>query len=173
MIDDFEVLDPLEIDDNVFKLIGQDWMLITAGSLDSFNVMTASWGGLGVLWGKQVCFCVVRPTRYTYNFMEKSDYFTLSFFTEAYRSVLNFCGTHSGRNTNKIEKTGLTPLTGSKGVPFYDEARLVIEARKIYFQDLNPENFLDDSIEDNYPEKDYHRLYLGEIIRVLKRKTRF
>jgi flavin reductase (DIM6/NTAB) family NADH-FMN oxidoreductase RutF len=173
MIDDFEILNPFEINDNVFKLIGQDWMLITAGSLDSFNMMTASWGGMGVLWKKKVCFCVVRPTRYTYNFMEKSDYFTLSFFEEKYKDVLNFCGTHSGRNINKIKKTGFTPLVGSKGVPFFDEARMVIEARKIYFQDLNPENFLDDSIEDNYPEKDYHRMYLGEIIRVLKRKTRF
>jgi flavin reductase (DIM6/NTAB) family NADH-FMN oxidoreductase RutF len=170
MIDDFELLAPLKVDDNVFKLIGQDWMLITAGNLDSFNTMTASWGGMGVLWNKKVCFCVVRPTRYTYNFMEKSDYFTLSFFTEKYRSVLNFCGTHSGKEINKIEKTGLTPVEGSKGVVFFDEARLVIEARKIYFQDLNPENFLDDSIDDNYPEKDYHRLYLGEIIRVWKKK---
>jgi flavin reductase (DIM6/NTAB) family NADH-FMN oxidoreductase RutF len=170
MIDDFESLEPLEVEDNVFKLIGQDWMLITAGSVDSFNTMTASWGGLGVLWNKNVCFCVVRPTRYTYNFMEKSNYFTLSFFEEKYRDVLNFFGTHSGRNVNKIEKTGLTPQKGSKGVPFFDEARLVIEARKIYFQDINPGNFLDDSIDDNYPEKDYHRLYIGEIIRVLKKK---
>jgi len=168
MIDDFEILDPLKIDDNVFKLLDRDWMLITAGSMDSFNTMTASWGGMGVLWNKNVCFCVVRPTRYTYNFMEKSDYFTLSFFTEKYRSVLNFCGTHSGRDVNKIEKTGLTPLEGNNGVVFFDEARLVIEARKIYFQDLNPENFLDDSIDENYPEKDYHRMYLDEIIRVLK-----
>lgn len=170
MIDDFEVLEPLDLDDNVFKLIGEDWMLITAGSLNSFNMMTASWGGMGVLWRKKVCFCVVRPTRHTYDFMEKADYFTLSFFTEKYRSALNFCGTHSGRDVNKIERTGLTPIGGSKGVVFFDEARMVIEARKIYFQDLNPENFLDDTIEDNYPEKDYHRMYLGEIVRVLRRK---
>jgi flavin reductase (DIM6/NTAB) family NADH-FMN oxidoreductase RutF len=167
MIDDFEILNPFEINDNVFKLIGQDWMLITAGSLDSFNMMTASWGGMGFLWNKKVCFCVVRPTRYTYNFMEKSDYFTLSFFEEKYRSVLNFCGTHSGRDVHKIERTGLTPIEGNNGVVFFDEARLVIEARKIYFQDINPENFLDDSIDDNYPKKDYHRMYVGEIIRVL------
>jgi flavin reductase (DIM6/NTAB) family NADH-FMN oxidoreductase RutF len=147
MIDDFEILNPLEIDKNIFQLIGQDWMLITAGNMDSFNTMTASRGGMGVLWNKNVCFCVVRPTRYTYNFMEKSDYFTLSFFEEKFRDVLNFCGTHSGRNVNKIEKTGLTPEEGSKGGPF-----------------------LDDSIEDNYPKKDYHRLYIGEIIRVLKKK---
>lgn len=169
MIDDFELLDPLAINDNVFKLIGQDWMLITAGSMNSFNTMTASWGGLGFLWNKRVCFCVVRPSRYTYKFMEKSDYFTLSFFSEEYRDILNFCGNHSGREVNKIEKTGLTPRKGSKGMPFFDEARLVIEAHKIYFQDLNPENFLDDSIEENYPKKDYHRLYLGEVIRVLKK----
>jgi flavin reductase (DIM6/NTAB) family NADH-FMN oxidoreductase RutF len=171
MIDDFELIDPFELDDNVFRLIGMDWMLITAGSLDSLNAMTASWGGMGFLWNKKVCFCVVRPTRYTYNFMEKSDCFTLSFFDEEYRDVLNFCGTHSGRDVDKIEKTGLTLLMGSSGVPFFDEARLVIEAEKIYFQDLNPKNFLDDSIEDNYPEKDYHRLYIGEIVRIFKKKT--
>ncbi len=102
--------------------------------------------------------------------MEKSDCFTLSFFDEEYRDALNFCGTHSGRDVNKIEKTGLTPIEGSKGVVLFSEARMVIEARKIYFQDLNPANFLDGSIEDNYPEKDYHRLYLGDIIRVLKKK---
>jgi flavin reductase (DIM6/NTAB) family NADH-FMN oxidoreductase RutF len=170
MIDDFELLDPSNLKDNVFELINKDWMLITAGPLDSFNMMTASWGGLGVLWSKKVCFCVVRPTRHTYKFMEKSDHFTLSFFDEEYRDALNFCGTHSGRDVNKIEKTGLTPLTSSKGVVFFNEARMVIEAKKIYFQDLNPENFLNGSIEENYPEKDYHRMYLGEIIRVLKKK---
>ena len=171
MIDDFELIDPFELDDNVFRLIGMDWMLITAGSLDSLNTMTASWGGMGFLWNKKVCFCVVRPTRYTYDFMEKSDCFTLSFFDEEYRDVLNFCGTHSGKDVDKIEKTGLTLLMGSSGVPFFDEARLVIEAKKIYFQDLNPKNFLDDSIEDNYPEKDYHRMYMGEIIRIFKKRT--
>jgi flavin reductase (DIM6/NTAB) family NADH-FMN oxidoreductase RutF len=173
MINDFEILDPLEIGDNVFKLIGQDWMLITAGTVDSLNTMTASWGGMGVLWNKNVCFCVIRPTRYTYEFMEKSDNFTLCFFTEKYRDVLNFCGTHSGRDVDKIEMTGLTPLEGSNGIVFFDEARLVIETSKIYFQDLNPENFLDDSIDGNYPKKDYHRMYIGEIDRVLKKGLGF
>jgi flavin reductase (DIM6/NTAB) family NADH-FMN oxidoreductase RutF len=102
--------------------------------------------------------------------MEKADHFTLSFFDEEYRDTLNFCGTHSGRDVNKIEKTGLTPIEESEGLVLFDEAKMVIEARKIYFQDLNPENFLDNSIEDNYPEKDYHRMYLGEIIRILKKK---
>ena len=172
MIEDFDIIDPFEMDYNVFQLIGMDWMLITAGSMDSFNTMTASWGGMGMLWNKKVCFCVVRPTRYTYKFMEKSDCFTLSFFDEEYRDALDFCGTRSGRDVDKIKKTGLTPVKGIKGVPFFDEARLVLETRKIYFQDLDPRNFLDDSIEDNYPEKDYHRMYMGEIIRVLKsRKT--
>ena len=120
---------------------------------------------MGVLWNKNVCFCVIRPTRYTYEFMEKSDNFTLCFFTEKYRDVLNFFGTHSGRDVDKIEKTGLTTLEGSNGIVFFDEARLVIETSKIYF--------LDDSIDGNYPKKDYHRMYMGEIDRVLKKRLGF
>ncbi len=157
-----------QLKDNVFELIGSEWMLITAGALDAYNTMTASWGGLGVIWGKNVCFCVIRPTRYTYEFMQKADVFSLSFFGTECREALGICGTKSGREIDKASVTGLTPVAGNlPGTTHFDQARMVIECKKIYFQDLEPANFLDPGIEDMYPQKDYHRLYIGEIVNCL------
>ncbi len=162
--------DPREIPDNVFRLVHEDWMLITAGTLQSFNMMTASWGGLGVLWEKQVAMCVIRPGRHTYGFVEKSPLFTLSFFTEAFRPALDLCGTKSGRDTNKAKEAGLTPIATPTGGVSFDEARLILECRKVYTHDLDPARFLDPAIERNYPSKDYHRIYVGEIGSILQRE---
>lgn len=159
-------VDPETIQDNVFKLIGKDWMLITAGTPDGFNTMTASWGGLGVLWDKKVGFSVVRPTRYTYSFLEKSDVYTLSFFSGRYRKALMLCGTKSGREIDKVRETGLTPVFAGEAI-FFQEARLVLECRKLYFQDIVPDNFRDAGLEKFYPGRDYHRMYVGEIVRCL------
>jgi len=161
---DCRIITPEEIQDNAFKLIGAEWMLVTAGDTESFNMMTASWGGFGVLWNKNVCFIFIRPTRYTYGFIEKSNTYTLSFFDRKYKQVLNLCGTKSGRDCNKIKETGLSPAETKSGSIYFTEARLVIECRKVYYQDLEPANFLDPEIAVNYPEKDYHRMYVGEII---------
>jgi len=106
----FKEIAPEAVTDNVFTLIGKDWMLITAGTMKSFNTMTASWGGMGIIWGEPVCWCVIRPHRYTYKFMEKSGFFTLAFFEEKYREMLSFCGTKSGKDVNKVKETGLTPV---------------------------------------------------------------
>lgn len=160
---EFCTINPEGISESAFKLVGKDWMLVTAGNLQKYNTMTASWGGFGILWGKNVCFCVIRPQRYTYEFIESTDKFTLSFFEEKYRDALRFCGTSSGRDVDKIAASGLTPVESKEGIVHFNEAKLVIECRKIYFQDLNPGNFLDPSIEKNYPNKDYHRMYIGEI----------
>ncbi|MEW6052114.1 MAG: flavin reductase family protein [Candidatus Zixiibacteriota bacterium] len=167
---EFVPLDLYAMTDNPFKLIADDWMLITAGTPESFNTMTASWGALGELWNKKVCFVFVRPTRYTYEFMERSEYFTLSFFEEKLRPILNFCGRVSGRDMNKAEKAGLTPVTGTTGLVYFAEARMVIECRKVYYQDIIPSQFLDASIHDNYPKKDYHRMYVGEVVQCLIRR---
>jgi flavin reductase (DIM6/NTAB) family NADH-FMN oxidoreductase RutF len=164
----FQTLYPEAVQDNVFKLIGKDWMLITAGTRESFNTMTASWGGMGVLWDKKVCFAFVRPTRYTFEFLEKSEFYTFSFLEEQYRDILMYCGTKSGRDVNKVIETNLTPIFGN-GTVFFAEARLVMECRKIYVQDITPGNFLDQTMNEYYPKKDYHRIYVGEIIRCLKR----
>ncbi len=149
---------------NPFKLVGNDWMLVTAGNETHWNTMTASWGGFGVLWHKNVCFSFVRPQRYTYEFMENSDFFTLSFFSEDYREALKLCGTKSGRDIDKAREAGLTAtVTPEKSIAF-EEASLVVECKKIYFQDIDPAFFLDKEIESNYPEQDYHRMYIGEVL---------
>lgn len=162
-------IDPKTIEKNVFSAIGKDWMLITAGDRQSCNTMTASWGGLGVLWGKDVATIYVRPQRYTYGFLEREDYFTLSFLPEEYRQALSFCGSKSGREVDKISHCGLTPAYGEGDAPYFEEAELVLVCRKLYFQDIDPARFLVPEIEDNYPKKDYHRMYIGEVKEVLQK----
>jgi flavin reductase (DIM6/NTAB) family NADH-FMN oxidoreductase RutF len=159
----FKRINPEEIDENVIDLIGKQWMLITAGSSGSYNTMTASWGGMGMLWNKPVVFIFIRPQRFTFGFAESNGFFTCSFFSKQYRKALNFCGSHSGRDYDKAAETGLSPMTTESGSVAFAEANLVIECRKIYFQDLNPEGFLSPDIIKNYPEKDFHRMYIGEI----------
>lgn len=163
----FREIKPTEIKGNSIHLIGQEWMLISAGTPEHFNVMTASWGSLGELWFKPVCFCFVRPQRYTYEFMEKYGTFTVSFFADSYKPQLNFCGSRSGRETDKVGECGFTARPAANGSVFFDEARMVLECRKIYFQDLDHTRFLDETIMHHYPQHDYHRMYVGEITRVL------
>ncbi len=164
---EFKTINPVALVDNPFELVGEKWMLITAGSRKAFNTMTASWGGMGVLWAKKVCFCVVRPGRHTYRFIEAADFFTLSFFDESYRDALTYCGSHSGRDVDKVKKTGLTPVFGHGGV-YFAEARLVFSCRKVYYHDVDPDHFLDPAIDKaHYPLKDYHRMYIGEIVTCL------
>lgn len=165
-------IDPCVIKDNVFTLIGSDWMLITAGTPKSFNTMTASWGAMGELWHKKVCFCFVRPTRHTYQFITKAGTFTLSFFDETYRDVLNLCGSKSGRDIDKVAATGLTPAATETGSVYFEQARLVLECRIMYTHDFDPERFIDPKIHEAYPEKDYHRMFVGEVIRCLARPER-
>lgn len=161
----FSKLEPGALIDNPFTLIGSDWMLITAGTHDAFNTMTASWGGMGILWERKVAICFIRPTRYTYEFAERSPAFTLSFFGEKHRKALTYCGTHSGREADKVKGAGLTPVKEG-GFVYFEEARLVLACRKIYSQDILPERFIDPRIESMYPQKDYHRMYFGEIVAV-------
>jgi len=156
-------IDPYNIDESVFRLLDKDWMLITAGVSGHFNTMTASWGGLGILWHQPVAFIFVRPQRYTYQFLEQYEWFTLCFFGHGFRKILNFCGSRSGRNTDKIAETGLLPMETEKGNIYFQGARLIFECRKIYFQDIQPSLFLDPKIELNYPAKDYHRMYIGKV----------
>src|SRR5512135_937188 len=160
---------PEAIRANPFQSIGKEGMLIAAGTLERHNMMTASWGTWGVLWHRPVAFCFIRPGRYTREFMESSGYFTLNFFDKKYKKVLDFCGAKSGRDVNKTEATGLTPASDGKGIVYFAEARLVIVCRKIYVQRIDAKNFLDPSIEDNYPKKDYHHMYVGEVLRCLQR----
>lgn len=162
-------ISPSSLNDNVFKLISEDWMLITAGDLTSFNTMTASWGTMGELWNKKICVCFVRPTRHTYHFIEKADAFTLCSFAEEHRSILKYCGKVSGRDVDKTRIPGLTPKKSTSGSVYFDEARLVFDCTKIYTADLDPARFLKSEIHDCYPKKDYHRMYIGEIVTCLHR----
>lgn len=157
---------PEQINENTFNLIGKQWMLITAGG-EKYNTMTASWGGFGVLWHKNICWVVVRPTRHTFGFMEKAEHFTCSFFGEKHKKALEYCGSHSGRDVDKAKITGLTPVH-EDGMTYFKEARMVIVCKKIYYQDLDPKKFLDKAIDTNYPAKDYHRMYVGEVLKVFK-----
>jgi flavin reductase (DIM6/NTAB) family NADH-FMN oxidoreductase RutF len=161
---DLQKIKPEEITQNPFKLIDDDWFLLTAGETGAFNTMTASWGGVGILWNKPVVFCFVRPQRYTYKFMESNQFFTMSFFEEEYRDALNLCGKTSGRKTDKIKATGLKPFESPNGSIFFEQSHLMIECSKLYFSDITPDNFISGGIEANYPRKDYHRMYIGEII---------
>ena len=159
-----------QITGNVIRMIGREWMLITAGKDNQFNMMTASWGGLGFLWGMPVSFCFVRPQRYTYEFMEKHTNYTLSFYGNDYRDALNICGTQSGHDIDKVMETGLTPITTDSGAVYFSEAKLVIESRKLYTHDFDEQRFLDTSIIGKaYSAMDYHRMYVGEITRCLSR----
>ena len=137
-------------------------MLISARKKDgSFNMMTASWGGLGVLWGMPVFTCFIRPQRYTLEFAEEAEMLSLSFFGGAQREALAFCGSKSGRDFDKAKETGLTPRLDADGLVFYNEASLVIAGRKLYVSDFRKENFVVPSVADTcYPENDFHRVFI-------------
>ncbi len=166
----FRSITPEEFPENVFTLINKDWMLITAGTQARHNTMTASWGGLGELWGKYVSTIYVRPQRYTLGFLESSDCYSLCVFDESYRPALNLCGTRSGRDTDKEKETGLTPCF-DRPAPYYAQARLVLLCRKLYHQDLQAGCFTDPAVlERNYPTGDLHRMFIGEVTEILVRE---
>jgi flavin reductase (DIM6/NTAB) family NADH-FMN oxidoreductase RutF len=153
-----------ELQTNVFEILHDRWMLITAGNPDKFNTMTASWGTFGILWNKPVAICFIRPQRYTFEFIETQDLFTLSFFPAQYKHVLNYCGSHSGKDNDKIKETNLTPIFSPQGGIYFEEANLVFECQKMYTDMLKPDNFLQkDLIDKFYPQSDFHKFFIGEI----------
>lgn len=153
-----------------FKMIGKDWMLVTAEKEGKVNTMTASWGGLGVMWGRNVAFIVVRPSRFTKEFMDASDSFSLTFFDrEKYSKMLGYMGSVSGRKEDKIKVSGLT-VEHYEGTPYFAEASKAILCRKIFRQPIDPNNFIADDIDSKwYPEQDYHDLYIGEVTEILSK----
>ncbi len=154
-----------ELTDNMLEAIGKEWMLVTAGTPDKFNAMTASWGGVGVLWGKPVAFVFIRPERYTYEFIERGDHLTLSFLGEAHRDILKTCGTLSGRDTDKVAATGLEPVFTPEGNVSFRQARLTLECRKLYADDIRPERFTDPELLTRWygSHGGFHRMYIVEI----------
>ena len=157
-----------ELQFHPFKRIGSDWMLITAGDEKKFNTMTASWGGVGVLWNKNVATCYIRPQRYTKEFVDEKGVFTLSFFGPEHKDALALCGRVSGRDCDKVAEAGLTPFF-TDGTAAFEEADLVFICKTLYKAPIRPEDFLWDEIDGKfYPEKDYHDMYIAEIVKILK-----
>lgn len=159
-----------ELQMNPFTKIGKEWMLITAGNEEKHNTMTASWGGVGVLWGKNVVTAYIRPQRYTKEFVDAQDVFTLSFFGDNCREALTLCGKVSGKDRDKIKEAGLTPYYVD-GTTAFEEAELVFVCRKLYADEIRSEKFIDKDADENcYPQKDYHTMYIAEITKVLVKK---
>lgn len=164
----FHPIEAKAIKDNLFTMVGDQWMLVTAGGGASWNTMTASWGGFGVLWNREVAFVFVRPTRHTFMFMEKNEHFSISVFPEQYREALRLIGSNSGRDADKMALTGLHPMPLGSDVIGFEESRIAMVCRKIYYHEMDPMRFLDPTINDHY-NADFHRMYIGEIQRVFVR----
>jgi flavin reductase (DIM6/NTAB) family NADH-FMN oxidoreductase RutF len=165
---------PFEIADNAvtkaFQNIGNEWALLTAGDAKHFNAMTISWGSLGFIWQRPVVTVLVRPPRYTHKFMDEFENFSVSFYDKKYRNALNILGTKSGRDTDKIALSKLTP-TFVDGVPTFKEAYLTVIARKIYRGQMESTGFLVPSVDTEfYPEKDYHTVYIAELVKTVEKK---
>ena len=158
-----------QLKDNPFTLINKDWMLITAGDAEKHNTMTASWGGVGELWGKYVSTIYIRPQRYTREFVEREEYYSLCFFGPEYRQALSLCGSKSGRDVDKDAATGLTPCF-DQAAPYYEQARLVFLCRKLYRQDMEKSAFLDKGLLEKWYDNDLHRIFIGEIVKVLEKE---
>lgn len=162
---------PSQWNDNVFDRIGKDWMLITAGTKENCNTMTASYGGMGILFSKTVAHIYIRPQRHTYNFTENNDYFSLCFFNgETYRKELQYCGRTSGRDENKFEHCGFT-VNEIDEIPYIEQANLIILCKKVYATDLDKGIFYDETIKEKcYPDGDTHRMYVGEILKIIEKR---
>ena len=157
-----------ELSFNPWDKISKEWFLLTSGDENGYNTMTASWGGLGVLWNKNVVFAFVRPQRFTFEFMNDNDYFSCSFFKEEHRKTLAYCGKFSGRDVDKAKECNITP-NFSQDAPYFDEAETVIICKKLYVQQMNESSIIDESIKANYNGDDYHHVFVGEIVKVLKK----
>ncbi|MBQ3928574.1 MAG: flavin reductase [Clostridia bacterium] len=163
----FKEIDIATLDGNFFTKIGKEWTLITAGSKDKLNTMTASWGGVGVLWNKNVVFSFIRQSRYTLEFIDNNDYYTLSFFGGHKMEELIFCGRNSGRDVDKIKETGLIPVFDERA-PFFEQAELVLICKKLYKQTMTSDSFIDKSLaEQNYSDNDWHEVFVGEIVKAV------
>lgn len=161
----FKEISAKEIKENLIGCIADEWTLISAGNEEGFNMMTASWGFAGELWGGDAVEVFIRPQRYTLKFVENSDYFALSFYGDN-KEIHKVCGSKSGRDTDKIKETGLTPIF-SDGTVYFKEARLVIICKKQYADSIKEECFIDKDPLKWYPDKDYHRFFIGKIQKVL------
>ena len=164
----FQKIDPKALPLNPFSAIGDQWMLITAGTKEHCNTMTATWGALGVLWGAPMATCYIRPQRYTKQFVDENEYFTLSFFPEQYRQQLSLCGSKSGRDIDKVKACGFTVAEGAGGAPYFEQADLVFVCRKRMAMPMDPAAMRSD-VKEKWYDNDYHTMYWGEIVEALQK----
>ena len=157
----------MEFTTDVFSVFDRKWALLTAGDKDSFNTMTISWGGLGTLWGKPVASVYVRQSRYTHDFLDKNDYFTVSFYPEACRKTLGVLGSRSGRDMDKMHESGLTPAAAGPSVTFA-EAECTLVCKKLFRQTLDPANIPGEIVDALYQTDAPHDLYIGEVVDILR-----
>jgi len=152
------------------------WFLLASGDfkLKHYNCMTVSWGGFGTMWNLPIAMVVVRPTRYTFEFINRYDSFSLCAFSREYRKALSLLGSMSGRDGDKIAASGLIPTAAARiASPVFEQAELRIECRKLYWQDFDPSHFLDSRIQENYASRDYHRMFYGEIVSVTGEEEKY
>ncbi len=157
-----------ELSGNVFERIGKQWMLIGAKKDDKVNAMTASWGGLGIMWGKPVAYVFIRQSRYTKEFIDNVNTFSLSFFSDEYKKMLGYMGCTSGRDEDKIAVSGLTTKE-QDNAPIFEEAETTMICKKLYVSKMEPECFVgNEEIEKWYADKDYHTMYVAEITDIIE-----
>lgn len=158
------------LDFNAFNKIGKDWTLITAGNKEKANTMTASWGGIGVMWGKNTATVFIRDSRYTKEFIDKEETFSLTFLDASYKSALKYLGAVSGRDEDKIGNAKLHLDYYEDRTPYIDEGNLVIVCRKMSATRMTEEQFIDPQIKEKwYADGNMHTMYIGEIIEILAR----
>lgn len=165
-------IDPKKITDNFIEMIGHEWMLVTAGSPERFNTMTASWGTIGYLWNRPVATVFVRPERYTYEFMESGREFTLAFLGLENKAAHKVAGTQSGRDIDKMKETGLHPLPTERGNVIYEEARIALECRTLYTDAVQQAHFLEPGLYEQWYGGAHggdHKIYVAEIVSAWER----
>jgi len=164
----FKEIDAKTMKINPFTMLNDEWALVTAGTPEKFNTMTVSWGAMGIMWNKPVAVIFLRPQRYTKEFVDNEDLFTLSFYPKEYKKALGLLGSKSGREGDKVAESGLTPYLMNDSAAF-KEAHTIFVCRKLFGnQQLEASKFIDISLDSSmYPDKDYHYMYFGEIVKVL------
>jgi flavin reductase (DIM6/NTAB) family NADH-FMN oxidoreductase RutF len=173
----FEPISPEEICDNVFTLVGRVFPVITAGKQDHYNSMTASGGGLGMLFKKPTTWCILQANRYTLELIQKERTYTMSYFPPDYNAQILFLGSKSGRDSEKMKEVELTSVQIPSGDMSFREARLIIECKLTELTTPNPNDFCTqeakDYINEAYKEiTDYRKYVFGEITHVWVKNQR-
>lgn len=158
----------MEFSTDVLSVFDKKWALLTAGDSDNFNAMTISWGGLGTIWGKPVATVYVRTSRYTHDFMDAKEFFTVGFYPEECKRILGVLGSKSGRDMDKMKESGLTPVQAGESMSF-KEAEVTLVCRKLFKQQLNVANMPEDVAKAMYQGQAPHDMYIGEIVEIIRK----